>query len=167
MLKRDGSGVTTLAVVGLRALANEASGHRGRASPSGRAGDHRRQAPSNVFLTGHAPNVPLASVGSGHPRTTTVSANALRAVGSAGTERSKGASQARSSRGRGSPFACSADGSIVFNRRVRTPAGGNRNGALSNDLHRFGAPSKPFLQQPAEASCNDNAEPYRNQHYTA
>jgi hypothetical protein len=31
ILKRDGSGVTTLAVVGLRALANEASGHRGRA----------------------------------------------------------------------------------------------------------------------------------------
>jgi hypothetical protein len=95
ILERDGSGVTTLAVVGLRALANEASGHRGRASPSGRAGDHRRQAPSNVVLTGHAPNVPYASVGSGHPRTTTVSANALRAVGSAGTERSEEASQAR------------------------------------------------------------------------
>jgi hypothetical protein len=58
ILKCDGSGVTTPAVVGLRALANEASGHRGRASPSGQAGDHRRQAPSNVVLTGHAPNVP-------------------------------------------------------------------------------------------------------------
>jgi len=29
ILKRHGSGVTTLAVVGLRALANEASGRRG------------------------------------------------------------------------------------------------------------------------------------------
>jgi hypothetical protein len=39
-----------------RSLANEASGHRGRAAPSGRAGDHRRQMRASSF----SPAVPLA-----------------------------------------------------------------------------------------------------------
>jgi hypothetical protein len=40
------------------ASANEAGGHPGRASPSGRAGDHRPQASSKVVLAGRAPDVP-------------------------------------------------------------------------------------------------------------
>ena len=39
-------------------LANEASARRGRASPSGPAGDHRRQAWSSVVLAGRALDVP-------------------------------------------------------------------------------------------------------------
>jgi hypothetical protein len=42
----------------LRQPANEARGHRGRASPSGRAGDRRRHASSNVVLAGRALLVP-------------------------------------------------------------------------------------------------------------
>jgi hypothetical protein len=42
----------------LAALANKARGHPGRASPSGRAGDHRRHAGTRLVLTGHAPDVP-------------------------------------------------------------------------------------------------------------
>jgi hypothetical protein len=42
----------------LRALANKGSGHRGWASPSGQAGDHRRQASSTVIFAGRAPDVP-------------------------------------------------------------------------------------------------------------
>jgi hypothetical protein len=42
----------------LRQLANEASGHRGRASPIARAGGRRRQAPSHVVLAGHALHMP-------------------------------------------------------------------------------------------------------------
>jgi hypothetical protein len=48
-----------------------------------------------VTLTGRAPSVPYASVGSGHPRTTPVDADASRAAASLHTERSEGASQAR------------------------------------------------------------------------
>ena len=55
------------------------------------------QASSTAVLPGRAPDVPYTSVRSGHPRTTTVYAHALRAVGSARTERSEGASQARDS----------------------------------------------------------------------
>jgi hypothetical protein len=54
-----------------------------------------RQASSTAVLPGRAPDVPYTSVRSGHPRTTTVHAHALRAVGSARTERAEGASQAR------------------------------------------------------------------------
>ena len=78
----------------LRALANEAGGRRRTGHTFGRAGDHRRDA-CCVVLTGHAPNVPYAPVPSGHSRTTTVDAHALRAAGSARPVRSKGASQAR------------------------------------------------------------------------
>jgi hypothetical protein len=59
------------AAAGRCALTNEAGGHRGRALRSGRAGDHRRQAPSNVVLTGHAPKCPKhrsAAVIHGQPR---------------------------------------------------------------------------------------------------
>jgi hypothetical protein len=56
---------------------------------------HRRQARAMFILTGRAPDVPYASVGSGHSRTTRVGACSLRAVGSLHTERSQGASQAR------------------------------------------------------------------------
>jgi hypothetical protein len=52
----------------------------------------------NVVLAGHAPYVPYPSVGSGHSRTTTVHAHALRAVGAARPERLEGASQARGER---------------------------------------------------------------------
>ena len=48
------------------------------------------------------PDVPYASVRGGHPRTTTVHTHALRAGGSARTERTEGASQARGSFNRGS-----------------------------------------------------------------
>ena len=48
------------------------------------------QASSTAVLPGRAPDVPYTSVRSGHPRTTTVYAHALRAVGSARTERSEG-----------------------------------------------------------------------------
>ena len=57
-------------------LTNEASGHRGRASPSGRAGGHRRQASTCVVLPGRAPDVPCASGCSGHPRSATVAPDA-------------------------------------------------------------------------------------------
>jgi hypothetical protein len=67
----------------------------GRALPSGRTGDHRHQAPSCFVLAGRAPDVPYASVRSGHPRTTTVDAHARRAVGSVRTEWSEVPSQAR------------------------------------------------------------------------
>jgi hypothetical protein len=53
------------------ALANEAGGRHERASPSGRAGDHRRQASSNVTLAGRAPACPkhrFAAVIHGQPR---------------------------------------------------------------------------------------------------
>jgi hypothetical protein len=43
---------------GPAALANKGSGHHGRVSPSGQAGDHRRQASSTVILAGCAPDVP-------------------------------------------------------------------------------------------------------------
>jgi hypothetical protein len=56
---------------------------------------HRRQARAIFTLTGHAPDVPSASVDSGHSRTTRVGARSLRAVGSLHTKRSEGASQAR------------------------------------------------------------------------
>jgi hypothetical protein len=56
---------------------------------------HRRQARAMFILTGRAPDVPYASVGNGHSRTTRVGACSLRAVGSLHTERSQGASQAR------------------------------------------------------------------------
>ena len=46
-------------------------------------------------LTGRAPDVPYASVDSGHSRTTRVGARSLQAVGSLHMERSEGASQAR------------------------------------------------------------------------
>jgi hypothetical protein len=49
----------------LRQLANETGGRPERASPTGRAGGHRRQASSYVVLAGRAPDVPYASVGSG------------------------------------------------------------------------------------------------------
>jgi hypothetical protein len=51
-------------------------------------------------LTGRAPDVPYASVGSGHSRTTAVSAYARQAGGSAHLECSDGASQARGFSGR-------------------------------------------------------------------
>ena len=38
--------------------ANDARGDRGRASPIARAGDHGRQAPSNLILAGRAPTCP-------------------------------------------------------------------------------------------------------------
>jgi hypothetical protein len=75
--------------------ANEASGRPGLASSSGRAAERRQLAWSNVILAGRAPDVPYASVRSGHPRTTTVYAHALRTGGSAHTEWAEGASQAR------------------------------------------------------------------------
>jgi hypothetical protein len=78
----------------LGGLANEASGHPGRASPSGRAGDHHRHAPSSVVLAGRAPEMLYASVNSDHPRTTTVPAHACRPVGPAPPGRAEGASQA-------------------------------------------------------------------------
>jgi hypothetical protein len=42
----------------LPALANEARGRRGLASPFGRAGDHRRHAPRHVVLAGRALHLP-------------------------------------------------------------------------------------------------------------
>jgi diaminohydroxyphosphoribosylaminopyrimidine deaminase / 5-amino-6-(5-phosphoribosylamino)uracil reductase len=47
----------------VRPRANEASGRPGLASPSGRAGDHRRQASSKVVLAGRAPDVPFLAAG--------------------------------------------------------------------------------------------------------
>jgi hypothetical protein len=58
---------------------------------------HRISVPSCVVLTGRAPDVPYASVPSGHPRTTTVDVHGRRAVGSAHPELADGASQARGS----------------------------------------------------------------------
>jgi len=55
----------------LRRVVNEAGGRRGRSSPSGRAGDHRRQARAQFVLAGRALRVPV-SVSDGPPRTTTV-----------------------------------------------------------------------------------------------
>jgi hypothetical protein len=66
------------------------------------------QAPSCVLLAGRAPQRALTSVGSGHSRTTTVGVCALRAVGSAGPERSEGASQARGSSSAGIGLAMSS-----------------------------------------------------------
>jgi hypothetical protein len=42
----------------LQQLANEAGGHPGPTSPSGQAGDHRRQARGGVILAGRAPDGP-------------------------------------------------------------------------------------------------------------
>jgi hypothetical protein len=55
-----------------RALANEASGHRGPASRSARAGDHRCHARARFVLAGRALHVPVASAPAGPPRTTAV-----------------------------------------------------------------------------------------------
>jgi hypothetical protein len=60
---------------------------------------HRRQARAMFTLIGRAPDVPYASVDSGHSRTTRVSECPLRAVGSLHTRRSEGASQARGAPG--------------------------------------------------------------------
>jgi hypothetical protein len=57
---------------GPAALANEASGHRGRASPSGGACDHRRHGGARLALAGRALRVPVAPASCGHSRTTTV-----------------------------------------------------------------------------------------------
>ena len=53
-------------------LANEASGHRGRTSPSGSACDRRRHAGARLVLVGLALRVPVASATGGHSRSTTV-----------------------------------------------------------------------------------------------
>jgi hypothetical protein len=44
-------------------LCQRGCGHRGRASPSGRAGDYRRHAPSYVMLAGRALRVPEPVLG--------------------------------------------------------------------------------------------------------
>jgi hypothetical protein len=56
---------------------------------------HRRQARAMFTLIGRAPDVPYASVDSGHSRTTRVGACSLRAVGSLHTERSEGTLRSR------------------------------------------------------------------------
>jgi hypothetical protein len=55
---RPGSSPSLNSCRGPAALANRGSGHRGRASPTGQAGDHRRQASSTVIPAGRAPDVP-------------------------------------------------------------------------------------------------------------
>jgi hypothetical protein len=56
---------------------------------------NRCRARAMFTLSGRAPDVPYASVHSGHSRTITVDEHAGRAVGSLHTERSEGASKAR------------------------------------------------------------------------
>jgi hypothetical protein len=56
----------------LLALANEASGRRGRTSPSGSACDHRCHACASLVLAGRALRVPVAMVPDGSPRTIAV-----------------------------------------------------------------------------------------------
>src|SRR5215216_138527 len=57
---------------GPAALANEASGHRGRASPSGLACDHRRHPGTRLALAGRALRMPVAPASGGLSRTTPV-----------------------------------------------------------------------------------------------
>jgi hypothetical protein len=53
-------------------LTNKAGDHRGRASPSGPAGDRCCRAGASVVLAGRALRAPVASVPNGFPRTTAV-----------------------------------------------------------------------------------------------
>jgi len=57
---------------GPAALANEASGRRGRASPSGWACDHRRHPGARLALAGCALRVPVAPASGGLSRSTAV-----------------------------------------------------------------------------------------------
>ena len=80
---------------GPAALANEASAHRGRATASGRADDHRHQARSCIVP---APPCPRRALHVDPQRSSTdnhVAAHARRAVGSAHPELAESASQAR------------------------------------------------------------------------
>ena len=61
----------------LRPLANEASGRRGRASPSGSACDHRCYSRASLVLAGRALRVPVATVPHGPPRTTAIDGKRL------------------------------------------------------------------------------------------
>jgi hypothetical protein len=73
--ERKTEGVIPRAAVRPLGLANEARVAWDGASPSARAGDYRRQAPSHVILTGRAISVPFrarplrfATVNHGHSR---------------------------------------------------------------------------------------------------
>jgi hypothetical protein len=59
-----------------RVLADDAGAASGLHPPAQLVARYR-QAPSSIVLTGRAPNLPYASVGSGHPRTPMVSPPAL------------------------------------------------------------------------------------------
>jgi hypothetical protein len=152
------------------------SGRPGRASPSGRAGDRRRHAWSCGVLAGRAPDVPYASVPSGHPRTTTVHAHARRAVGSARPERSEGASQARGDRSawsalgphatgnRWSPVGTSGHCRIVGIAGHRPFTARTSDGEAALDRVRTPYPTRPWLGRPRSTTNDRGRQTLKPQH---